>query len=101
MVSSSHTLSSLARNITITTSFLSRIFIPPIILDNVSDKYEAPFLGTVHRPMVRKPESIVENILNPCILIEPWHEISKNLVCATSKGSDHDLNTCTVSTESE
>ena len=22
------------------------------------------------------------------ILIEPWHEISNNLVCATSKGSD-------------
>ena len=25
---------------------------------------------------------------------EPWHEISNNLVCATSKGSDQPANTC-------
>ena len=28
------------------------------------------------------------------IIIEPWHEISNNVVCATNKGSDQPAHTC-------
>ena len=30
------------------------------------------------------------------ILIEPHHEISKNVVCATSEGSDQPAHTCSL-----
>ena len=33
------------------------------------------------------------SMINKAIIIDPWHEISNNLVCATSKGSDQPAHT--------
>ena len=35
-------------------------------------------------------------LLNISDIFEPWHEISNNVVCATSKASDQPAHTCSL-----